>query len=167
MRRRAAYSYRDDPAAPAFDDRQPLFIFDGFCVLCSEGVKWMVRRDPNGRTQFASVQSPLGRALYVHYGLDPDEFDTFLILKDGAAYGKWRGWLEAAKTVPAPWSWLGYAGHVMPPFLGDCIYDVIQKNRFAWFGKRDVCLTPDASIASRFVASGETLAATETTTQGG
>ena len=27
------YSYRADPAVPAFDDSRPLFVFDNVCVL--------------------------------------------------------------------------------------------------------------------------------------
>lgn len=147
----AAFSYRDDPAVPAFDDSAPLMIFDGVCVLCSEGVKWMMRRDPHGLSKFIAVQSPLARALYTHYGLDPDRFDTFMLLKDGAPYCRYRGWLEAAKTMPAPWRWLGFGGHAIPDFIGDAVYNVIQKNRFNWFGKREACLVPDAAMKARFL----------------
>lgn len=146
-----AYSYRDDRTVPAFDDATPLMIFDGYCVLCSGGVRWMMKRDAHGAARFLAVQSPLARALYVHYGLDPDRFDTFLVLKDGVAYSKWRGWLEAAKTMPPPWKWLGVAGHIAPRPLGDAIYDLVQRNRFNWFGKREVCLAPNSAEKPRFL----------------
>jgi predicted DCC family thiol-disulfide oxidoreductase YuxK len=149
--RTPGYSYRNDPAVPSFDDSQPLFVFDGVCVLCSEGVAWMVRRDPEGTSRFITVQSPLARAIYTHYGLDPDAFDTFMLLKDGVPYYRYRGWLEAAKTMPAPWRWLGFAGHIVPTFIGDAIYDVIQRNRFDWFGRRGSCFVPDAQSQSRFL----------------
>lgn len=147
----APFSYRADPAVPAFDDSEPLFIFDGFCVLCSEGVRWMLKRDPKGATRFITVQSTLARAIYAHYGLDPDDFDTFMVLKDGVPHPRYRGWLEAAKTMPAPWRWLGYAGHIVPGFIGDAFYDFIQKNRFQWFGRRDACLVPDDAATARFL----------------
>lgn len=147
----SAFSYRADPNVPSFDDSAPLFIFDGFCVLCSEGVKWMLARDPKGTTRFVTVQSPLARAIYVHYGLDPDDFDTFLVLKNGVPYLRYRGWLEALKTMPVPWRWLGFAGRIVPTFIGNAIYDVIQKNRFDWFGKRTTCLAPDAAMSARFL----------------
>lgn len=149
--KRKEYSYRADERVPSFDDAQPIFIFDGFCVLCSEGVKWMLARDSEGTTRFITVQSPLARAIYAHYGLDPDDFDTFMLLKNGVPYLRYRGWLEAAKTMPAPWKWLGFAGHVVPAFIGDAIYDIIQRNRFQWFGKRETCLIPDAAAKARFL----------------
>ena len=38
----APYSYRADTSVPAFDDSEPLLIFDGHCVLCASGVQWML-----------------------------------------------------------------------------------------------------------------------------
>ena len=147
----AAYSYRADPNVPAFDDAAPLYIFDGYCVLCSEGVKWMVRNDPKGKSKIIAVQSPLARALYAHYGLDPDHFDTFMALKGGVPYYRYRGWLEAAKEMPAPWKRLGFAGHIVPEFVGDFFYDIVQRNRFDWFGRRESCLVPDEETRARFL----------------
>ncbi|HNR76173.1 MAG TPA: DCC1-like thiol-disulfide oxidoreductase family protein [Parvularculaceae bacterium] len=145
------YTYRADPNVPAFDDSAPLYIFDGYCVLCSEGVKWMVRRDPKGSSKFIAVQSSPARAIYAHYGIDPDKFDTFMLLKNGCPYYRYRGWLETAKLMPAPWKWLGYAGHIVPEFIGDLFYHIIQRNRFDWFGRRETCLVPDAATRARFL----------------
>lgn len=149
--RATAYSYRGDPLVPAFDDSAPILIFDGVCVLCSSGVQWMLKRDPKGSTRFIAIQETVARAIYRHYGLDADTFDTFMVLKDGVPHLKWRAWLEAAKTMPGPWKWLGFAGHIVPGFFGDALYDVVQKNRFSWFGEREACLTPDAAAKARFL----------------
>ena len=46
---RKAYSYRHDPAVPAFPDDRPLVIFDGYCALCSGWAEFVLRRDPEGR----------------------------------------------------------------------------------------------------------------------
>ena len=99
-----AYSYRADPQVPKFDDSRPLLIFDGHCVLCSDGVNWMLDRDPEGTSRFAAIQEPIPRALYRHYDLDADRFDTFMVLADGRPYLRWAGALAAARTMAAPWS---------------------------------------------------------------
>lgn len=147
----APYSYRGDPAVPSFDDAGPLLIFDGECVLCSRGVEWHLKCDPDGETRFATVQSPIGRALYRHYGLDPDGFDTFMVLKNGMPYLRFRGWLEAARSMRSPWKQLGFLGQVVPTPLGDAVYDFIQRNRIKWFGAREICLAPDPAWAHRFL----------------
>lgn len=39
----APYSYRANPAVPAFDDGRALFVFDGVCVPCSGGAAFVLR----------------------------------------------------------------------------------------------------------------------------
>lgn len=148
----APYSYRADPSVPPFDDSYPIVIFDGHCVLCSSGVQWMLSRDPRGTARFAAIQSALPKALYRHYGLDWERFDTFMVLDRGIPHLRWAGVIAAARTMPAPWRWLGWAGRIVPNFVGDRIYDVVQRNRIRWFGARDVCLAPNETIARRFLA---------------
>ena len=144
-----AYSYRADPAVPRFDDATPIIIFDGMCVLCSSGVRWMLARDPHGTSRFATIQTALPRALYAHYGLDAGRFDTFMVLADGRPYLRWAGLLAAARTMPAPWRWLGEAGRIVPGVIGDPVYDWVQRNRFGWFGRRDRCVAPGELAAAR------------------
>lgn len=151
MVRKAPYSYRADPAVPAFDDTAPLLIFDGECVLCSSGVQWMLARDPGGKTRFAAIQDDVPRALYRHYGLDAERFDTFMVLKDGRPYVRWAGALAAARTLPPPWAWLGTLGRVVPGFIGDALYDFIQRNRIGWFGRRETCFAPIGGARRRFL----------------
>ena len=145
------YSYRNDPAVPPFDDAAPLIIFDGDCVMCSAGVQWMLARDPAGATRFAAIQEEIPRALYVHYHLDAARFDTFMVLKDGRPFLRWAGVLAAARLMPAPWRWLGQAGRIVPGLIGDALYDVVQRNRIKWFGRRPVCFVPPETAKRRFL----------------
>jgi hypothetical protein len=78
------FSYRNDPAVPRFDDSKAVFVFDGICVLCSTGVSWIMRNDKHGRVNFATAQSPLGQALYRHYGVEID--GSYLLVEGGRAY---------------------------------------------------------------------------------
>jgi predicted DCC family thiol-disulfide oxidoreductase YuxK len=154
---RKAYSYRTDPSVPPFDDAAPLLIFDGKCVLCSSGVQWMLKRDPDGATRFAAIQEEIPRALYAHYDLDADQFDTFMVLAEGRPHLKWAGALAAARTMPAPWSWLGQAGRLVPAALGDRLYDILQRNRLTWFGRRETCLVPSPADRRRFLVNANAL----------
>jgi len=145
------HSYRTDPAVPPFDDGAPLIIFDGLCVLCSSGVQFMLARDPHGTSRFAAIQDAIPQALYRHYGLDADRFDTFMVLSGGVPYVKWQGVLAAARTLPAPWRWLATVGGLVPNVIGNHLYDWVQRNRIAWFGARDTCLVPDKSASARLL----------------
>ena len=147
------YSYRTDANVPSFDDETPLIIFDGYCVLCSSGVQWMIKHDPEGSARFAAISETLPRALYRHYGLDADKFDTFMVLADGKPYLRWAGVCKAARLMPAPWRWLGRVGGLVPAFIGDRIYDFVQNHRIRWFGAHDVCFAPNEKTRRRFLES--------------
>ena len=97
-----AYSYRDDPVVPDFPD-DPLIVFDGVCVLCSRFARFVIEHDPDGLFCLTTAQSGVGQALYRHYGLDPIEYETNIVIADGVAWGA----LDAAAQVMArlgrPW----------------------------------------------------------------
>jgi predicted DCC family thiol-disulfide oxidoreductase YuxK len=145
------YSYRSDVSVPTFDDTAPLIIFDGLCVLCSSGVQFMMARDPGGTCRFAAIQNPIAAALYKHYGLDAKRFDTFMVLKDGKSHLKWQGVLAAGKTLGGIWRALATLGHLLPNFIGDRIYDLVQRNRLTWFGSRNTCFAPSENQLHRFM----------------
>src|SRR5690348_8264729 len=70
---REPYSYRRDPLVPSFRDDRPIIVFDGLCVLCSGWAQFVLRHDTRGKYRLLAAQSPLGRSLYVHYGLNPED----------------------------------------------------------------------------------------------
>ena len=144
-----AYSYRADPAVPRFADDRALLLVDGDCVLCSGWADFVLRRDRRARLRLAVTQSALGRAIYAHYGLDPDA--TNLLLGDGRAYAKSEAMIGVLRLLPLPWS-AGVAFRVLPRSWRDAAYDRLARNRFRLFGRRHVCLAPSPADADRFLA---------------
>jgi predicted DCC family thiol-disulfide oxidoreductase YuxK len=130
------YSYRDDPAVPAFDDHKALFVFDGVCVLCSGGASWVMRHDSKARVNFTPAQETLGQALYAHYGVEMDE--SYLLIANGRAYTASRGYLELCRILAGWWHVLRVSA-IIPERLRDWLYALIARNRYRWFGKTDYC----------------------------
>lgn len=131
----APYSYRADPDVPDFPDDKPLFVFDGYCVLCSTGVRWLMKHGGN-RVRYASAQSPLGEALFRHYRLDPDK--TYLLVAEGTASGESTGYLRLCRLLGGRWRlFLVFA--LIPRPLRDWAYRVVARHRYRWFGKVDQC----------------------------
>jgi len=145
---RPPFSWRDDPAVPAFDDSKPLFVFDGVCVLCSTGAAFLMRRDREGRVNMASAQSPLGAALYRHFGLAMD--DTYLFLHDGRALSKSAGYFELFTFLGSWWRLLN-AGRIVPEPVRDWVYDRVAANRYNWFGKTEMCALLSEDQRSRLI----------------
>lgn len=138
-----AYSYRANPAVPPFDDRRSLFVFDGFCVLCSGGAAWLMRHDRERHVRFVSAQSAIGTALYAHYGLPLDE--SYLLVEAGRLYTKTDGYIRLFALLGGFWNILRMAALVPQP-IRDWFYDRIAANRYRWFGRtREQCelLSPE------------------------
>jgi predicted DCC family thiol-disulfide oxidoreductase YuxK len=130
------YSYKRDPAVSDFREDRALFVFDGECVLCSGGARFLLRHDRKRRLQVAAAQSSLGRALYAHYGLDPVR--TNLLVVGGRPYTEAEAVLRIAIFLGFPWS-LASAARLLPPPLRTAIYQYVARRRIAWFGRTTVC----------------------------
>src|ERR1700740_16600 len=145
------YSYRDAAAVPAFPDDRPIIIFDGYCALCTGWAQFVLRHDSQGRYRLLSAESPLGRALYVHYGLDPEDYETNILITDGIAWFKSEGSIRMAEGLGFPWS-VAAVVRVLPLAWRDRLYECLARNRLRLFGKRETCFRPDPRFADRFLA---------------
>jgi predicted DCC family thiol-disulfide oxidoreductase YuxK len=145
------FSYRDDPAVPSFRDDKPVIIFDGLCALCSGSASFVLRHDRPAVFRLTPAQSPLGQALYVHYGLDPQDYETMILIQEGVALEKSEAAIRIAKGLGFPWS-LAVVLRVVPLGWRDRLYAWVARNRIRWFGARTTCYMPDPRFADRFVA---------------
>jgi predicted DCC family thiol-disulfide oxidoreductase YuxK len=145
-----AYSYRSDPAVPAFPDDRPIVIFDGNCVLCSSFAQFILRVDRRHRFRLMTAQTPLGAALYAHYRLFDDDYRTNILLEDGQVWLKSEGSIRIFMGLGFPWS-MAAPAKVLPRSLRDWLYDAVARNRLRWFGRRETCFLPEPQDADRFL----------------
>jgi predicted DCC family thiol-disulfide oxidoreductase YuxK len=147
---REPYSYRHDPAIPAFPDDRPIIVFDGNCAFCSRWVQFVLRHDRDGRYRFITGQSDLGRAIYRHYGLSDRDFETNILIEDGVALFKAEGTMQMISGLGFPWKLVNLY-RVLPPALRDWGYSLVARNRIRWFGSLDRCFRPQPEHAARFL----------------
>jgi predicted DCC family thiol-disulfide oxidoreductase YuxK len=145
-----AYSYASDPAVPAFPDDASVIVYDGVCVLCSHAMRIIATRDRRARYRYVSAQSPLGQALFRHYGLDAANFETVLLIEQGRGYGKLDMARRVAAEIGGPYRGVAVFG-LLPGRIQDWCYDLVAQNRYRLFGRRDVCIAPDASWRTRVI----------------
>lgn len=145
---REPYSYRQDAAVPNFPDDRPIIIFDGHCVFCSWWARLVLRVDGRGVFRLLPAQTLLGAALYAHYGLDPADYETNILIENGVARFKSDGSMRMAWLLGWPWR-LSAIFRVLPGPLVDGLYDLVAKNRFRLFGRSEVCYIPDPAQADR------------------
>lgn len=125
-------------------------LFDGTCRLCSGSVRFILARETSPALRFASLQSQAAARLLEEHGLDPAAMDTLVLIEGGAAYSRSDAVIRIARHLRWPWR-LGAVARVVPRFLRDRGYDLVARQRFRWFGRRETCFVPSPEIASRFL----------------
>jgi predicted DCC family thiol-disulfide oxidoreductase YuxK len=151
LERAPPYAWRANPDVPAFDDTRPLIVFDGVCVFCSHSMQFIAQHDTKRALLFTAAQSPLGQALFKHHGLDPVNFETFLVLENGRALGRRDALVAVGRHMSLPWRWLALPWRWLPRALADRAYDAIATRRYRLFGRYDTCFAPDPSWRSRVI----------------
>ena len=126
-----------------------LVLFDGLCNLCSGLVHFVIRHDPAARFRFAAIQSEVGREIFQSHGLDPAELQTFVFIADGRIFLRSDAAIEVVSRFAGWWSSLGLFRFV-PRWVRDPIYSFVARNRYRWFGRREVCMLPTPEIKERF-----------------
>jgi predicted DCC family thiol-disulfide oxidoreductase YuxK len=150
---REPFSYRDDPAVPSFPDDRPIIMFDGHCALCSGYARFVLDHDQAGKCCLLAAQSALGRALYVHYGLDPYDFETNVLIVGGMAYFRSEASIRILELLGPPWS-LARVLRLVPISVRDCVYSFVARNRLHFFGKLETCYTPGVQFRNRVLNGG-------------
>jgi len=117
-----------------------VILFDGFCNLCNGSVDFIINRDRNRSFRFVALQSEPGIFLRKKFSL-PDESDSVILWQNGRFYYYSEAALKIAKRLNYPWPVLGIFKFV-PLAIRDAIYKWIARNRYKWFGNRQVCRMP-------------------------
>jgi len=125
-------------------------LFDGVCNLCSGFVVFTIKRDPDAKFKFASLQSNEGGNLQKEFGIDPDNIKTIVLVENDNYYLKSDAVLRIFKHLDSMWFILYYLIYIPRP-IRNFVYDLVAKNRYRWFGKKDVCMLPTPELKKRFL----------------
>ena len=126
---------------------QKVVLFDGVCNLCNSSVQWLIRHDKNQIFRFASLQSD-----YAAEHLKNSEYqfiDSIILLDNNRIYSKSSAVLRILKRLRLPYNLL-WVFIIVPPFVRNFVYDVVARNRYNWFGKRETCMMPSDELKARF-----------------
>ncbi|OIK14758.1 thiol-disulfide oxidoreductase DCC family protein [Bacillus sp. MUM 13] len=130
-------------------DEYDVIFFDGVCNFCNGAVNFIIRHDSRSRFKFASLQSRCGEQfLDRHPHLK--KVDSIILLEGGKTYthssaalriaGKMDGIIKAAALL-----------FIVPKPFRDYLYNILAKNRYKWFGKRETCRIPTKEERTRFL----------------
>ncbi|CAL2061503.1 thiol-disulfide oxidoreductase DCC family protein [Tenacibaculum sp. 190524A05c] len=134
-----------------FPKNKKIILFDGVCNLCNQTVLRVIKLDKKDKFRFTSLQSETGKAIINHLGIDTSKVDSIILYEPNQAYyikssaalkiiGNFGGIWEVSKFLL-----------FFPPLIRDFVYDIIAKNRYKWFGKKDQCMIPTPDLLSKFL----------------
>ncbi len=125
-------------------------LFDGVCNLCNGFVRFVVRRDRRGRVRFASLQSDAAAVLLRGTAVDPAALDSIVLVDDDGVHLKSDAVLRVARVLDGAWPAMT-AFRLVPRPVRDAAYDLVARNRYRWFGRRDECMVPTPELRRRFL----------------
>ncbi len=132
-----------------------LVLYDGVCGLCNGLNQFLLKRDPNDRFRFASLQSEFAASLLKRYDINAVDLDTIYVVADYAQPGqrllaRSDAILHVLGRLGGVWSFFRI-GRVLPKRLRDALYNVVARNRYRVFGKYEVCLMPEGKYRKKFL----------------
>lgn len=132
------------------DESHPVILFDGVCNLCNASVQYVIRHDPKKIFRFASLQSLFAQKILSAHHLPINNFNSFILLENNQIYTRSAAALLTAKKlkgfIKILWAFI-----IIPKFIRDGVYNIIAKNRYKWFGRKDECWVPTPELKSLFL----------------
>ena len=128
----------------------PILLFDGVCNLCSGSVLFVLDRNGKENVSFASLQSEFGAQALKDANLPADYTSSLVLLENDKVYVKSDAALQLTKHLNGLWK-AGSVLLIIPKFIRNPVYDWVAKNRYKWFGEKEVCWVPEPKWKKRFL----------------
>ena len=131
-------------------DKGNFVLFDGVCNLCNGFVQFIIRHDKKKKFKFASLQSTFSQQYLQETNQSTTQFTSFIYLRNGKELKQSTAALYVLKDLQSFISLL-FILIIIPPFIRNYVYNIIAKNRYHWFGKREACMVPNEDLKARFL----------------
>lgn len=123
--------------------------YDGYCPLCVNSVKFIIKRDKKERFYFSSLDSEFSKQTIPteRLGYPPRQL---YYLRRGKLFYASSAALYILKDLGGGLCMV-VVFFVFPKFFRDFIYFTLAKYRYKWFGKLKSCWVPNSNITHRIV----------------
>ena len=125
-----------------------IVFFDGVCNLCQGSVRYLIKHDKKGVLKFASLQGNYGKDFVNETEIQ--SMQSILFFDGNMLYKKSTAVLKLSRLLGG-WHQVLLLGYILPRFFRDWLYNIVAKNRYRWFGKKDQCMLPSKGFENRFL----------------
>ena len=142
-----------DNRSASEDTDNHIVFYDGYCVLCSKSIDFILTRDHPAKFRFASLQSEFSQKILSRKGYPTaniQNISNIVYLQHNVLK------IKSDAVLSVLWDLGGIykvtcLGYLLPRFVRDFAYDRLAKVRYKVFGKRDTCRVPTPEEISRFL----------------
>ncbi|NVJ89514.1 MAG: DUF393 domain-containing protein [Flavobacteriaceae bacterium] len=129
-----------------------IILFDGVCNLCNSFVNKIIEKDKKNIFVFAAIESEIGNKITDYLKIDTTKIESIILYEPNVSYDlKSTAALKIMKEFGGFWCFVQIS-YILPEFFRDAIYDVVAKNRYKWFGKKDSCMIPIPELKAKFLS---------------
>ncbi|MDQ0271380.1 thiol-disulfide oxidoreductase DCC family protein [Cytobacillus purgationiresistens] len=128
---------------------EKIILFDGECNFCDRSVQFILKRDDEALFRFASLQGDAGQKLLQQYDV-PADTDSFIFIDGNQCHDRSSAALNVFRHLSGGWKLL-YGLIIVPKPIRDVFYNILAKNRYKWFGKKESCTLPSPDTRKRFL----------------
>ncbi len=136
------------PALPVPRDGHVVF-FDGVCGFCNASVDFLFRHDVHRRLLFAPLQGETAQQRLT--AADVENLHSLVFWTPTGCYRKTSAVVRIGWTLGGVWSVLATLLWLIPRPLRDVGYNLVARNRYRIFGKKETCRLPTPEERTRFL----------------
>jgi predicted DCC family thiol-disulfide oxidoreductase YuxK len=126
-----------------------IVFFDGHCALCNGTVAKLIKIDHDRLLRYAPLQGEYARE---HLPLSMQSAtSSVLFWSEGTLYDRSEAARRILIRVGGAYRALGHLLWVIPRFIADRVYDLVARNRYRMFGRREVCSVPSPEVRQLFL----------------
>ena len=130
--------------------KKNIIFYDGYCVVCSRFIRFLIKIDKRKIYSFANIPSKISDKI-LRNKMDGDQIGRFIVLYSGDKIYK--------KSDAVIQIFTGFGGlfkifnllKIFPSTLRDLFYDLFANYRYRLFGKYEKCDVPSKEIVDRFI----------------
>lgn len=128
-----------------------IVLFDGVCNYCNDKINFIIKNDKQDIFRFVALQSETGQKIIKYLGMD-SSIDSIVLYEPGYAYFiKSEAVFRIIKHLSSSVRLLLFFNFI-PTSIKNVFYDIIAKNRYNWYGKKESCMMPTEEVKRKFIA---------------
>ncbi|NOT51818.1 MAG: thiol-disulfide oxidoreductase DCC family protein [Chitinophagaceae bacterium] len=127
-----------------------IVLFDGVCNFCNYWVNFAIKRDKKRKLRFAPLQGETAKKLLLQFNIQPTSLSSVIFIDKGKIYTQSSAAIRICKYLDGGWK-LCYGLIIIPKLIRDFFYNIIARNRYKWYGKKDECMIPAPGVKERFL----------------